>query len=192
MICIEKEREIEFPPQTAHQSLQRHERCCLRMSACAASSDKARSDSSAKVRERFTDFGLEQAEEKTRRMLFGRFSVLTGLKHRQGRPETLEFLGFKHVSGTDRAGRFALIRIPSVKSCRKFLARTRDWIFKNRHRKRWEQQQHLTKMLRGFYQYFALHHCERKLSGIRRQVQRHWLCAFKPPGSTTPAELGTP
>jgi hypothetical protein len=72
-----------------------------------------------KVRERFTDFGLELAEEKTRRMLFGRFAPLTGLKHSQVRPETFEFLGFKHVSGTDRAGRFALIRIPSVKSCRR-------------------------------------------------------------------------
>jgi hypothetical protein len=28
------------------------------------------------------------------------------------RPETLEFLGFRHVCGADRVGRFALIRIP--------------------------------------------------------------------------------
>jgi hypothetical protein len=44
---------------------------------------------------------------------------------RRLRPETFEFLGFKHVCGVDRRGRFALIRIPSTKSCRKFLARTR-------------------------------------------------------------------
>ena len=29
-------------------------------------------------------------------------------------------------------------------------------------------------MLRGFYQYFALHHCDRKLSWIRFEIQRHW------------------
>ena len=131
-----------------------------------------------KVRERFAEFGLELAEEKTRRILFGRFAASTRQRYGQGRPETFEFLGFKHVSGTDRSGHFALIRIPSAKSCRKFLLRTREWIFEHRHWRRWEQQQHLTKMLRGIYQYFALHHCERKLSWVRQQVQRQWISAL--------------
>jgi RNA-directed DNA polymerase len=130
------------------------------------------------VRERFAEFGLELAEEKTRRILFGRFAAMTCLRHGLGRPETFEFLGFKHVCGVDRAGRFALIRIPSVKSCRKFLARTREWIFHNRHWRRWEQQQHLKRMLRGFYQYFGLHHCEHKLNWVRQQVQRQWISAL--------------
>jgi RNA-directed DNA polymerase len=131
-----------------------------------------------KVRERFAEFGLELAEEKTRGILFGRFAALTRQRYGQGRPETFEFLGFKHVCGVDRSGRFALFRIPSVKSCRKFLIRTREWIFEHRHWRRWEQQQHLTRMLRGFYQYFALHHCERKLSWVRQQVQRQWISAL--------------
>jgi group II intron reverse transcriptase/maturase len=131
-----------------------------------------------KVRERFAEFGLELAEEKTRGILFGRFAAITRQRYGQGRPETFEFLGFKHVCGVDRSGRFALFRIPSVKSCRKFLIRTREWIFEHRHWRRWEQQQHLTRMLRGFYQYFALHHCERKLSWVRQQVQRQWISAL--------------
>jgi hypothetical protein len=49
----------------------------------------------------------------------------------------------------DRSGRFALIRIPSTKSCRKFLARTREWLLEHPHWNR-EQQQHLTVMLRSF------------------------------------------
>jgi hypothetical protein len=32
--------------------------------------------------------------------------------------------------------------------------------------KRREQHQHLSVMLRGFHQYFVLHHCGRKLSWI--------------------------
>jgi Reverse transcriptase (RNA-dependent DNA polymerase). len=95
------------------------------------------------------------------------------------KPETFEFLGFKHVCGEDRAGRFALIRIPCTKSCRKFLARAREWLLGHRHWKRRQQQQHLTVMLRGFYQYFALHHCDRKLSWIRHEVQRHWVHALQ-------------
>ena len=34
-------------------------------------------------------------------------------------------------------------------------------------------------MLRGFYQYFALHHCDRKLSWIRHEVQRYWVHALQ-------------
>ena len=34
-------------------------------------------------------------------------------------------------------------------------------------------------MLRGFYQYFALHHCERKLSWIRYEILRQWKHALQ-------------
>ena len=47
-------------------------------------------------------------------------------------------------------------------------------------------------MLRGFYQYFGLHHCERKLSWVRHEVQRQWIARPESPGSTTPAELDAP
>ena len=130
------------------------------------------------LRERFAQFNLELAEEKTRLLLFGRFAAVERRKHGH-RPETFEFLGFKHVCGEDRAGRFALIRIPCTKSCRKFLVRAREWLLGHRHWKRRQQQQHLTVMLRGFYQYFALHHCDRKLSWIRHEVQRHWMHALQ-------------
>src|SRR3974390_650155 len=69
-----------------------------------------------KVRERFAEFGLELAEEKNRRLSFGRFAGVTCLRHRLGRPETFEFLGFKHVCGGDRKGRFPLISFPVTKS----------------------------------------------------------------------------
>jgi RNA-directed DNA polymerase len=130
------------------------------------------------LRDRFARFNLELAEDKTRMLLFGRFAA--AMRGRHGlKPETFEFLGFKHVCGTDRSGRFALIRIPSTKSCRKFLARTREWLLAHRHWLRREQQQHLTVMLRGFYQYFALHHCERKLSWIRHEILRQWKHALQ-------------
>ena len=135
-------------------------------------------DFQRQLRERFVQFNLELAEEKTRLLLFGRFAAVERRKRGQ-KPETFEFLGFKHVCGEDRAGRFALIRIPCTKSCRKFLARARQWLLGHRHWKRRQQQQHLTVMLRGFYQYFALHHCDRKLSWIRHEVQRHWVHALQ-------------
>jgi RNA-directed DNA polymerase len=130
-------------------------------------------DFQRQLRERFARFNLELADEKTRLLLFGRFAAAMRAKQGQ-RPETFEFLGFKHVCGVDRSGKFALIRIPSVKSCRKFLIRTQEWLRAHRHWLKREQQHHLSLMLRGFYQYFGLHHCTRKLSWIRYTVQRQW------------------
>jgi hypothetical protein len=68
-----------------------------------------------------------------------------------------------------------LVRVPCVKSCRKFLAKTKQWLRQHRHWKRRDQQKQLTPMLRGFYQYFGLDHCKPKLDRTRREVQRQWV-----------------
>ena len=47
-------------------------------------------------------------------------------------------------------------------------------IYLHRLWKRRDQQRHLWEMLRGFYQYFRLHHCQEKLDWIRREVQLQW------------------
>lgn len=125
------------------------------------------------LRERLQRFDLELAEEKTRLLQFGRFAA-EAAKKRERRPETFEFLGFKHVCGRDRKGRFALIRIPSVKSCRKFLARIHEWLHRNMHWRTGDQRRKLVIMLRGFYQYFAIPHSTRKLRWVRDQVLRQW------------------
>ena len=129
------------------------------------------------LRERFARFNLALAEEKTRLLLFGRFAAATRMRSGQ-RAETFEFLGFKHVCGTDRRGRFTVIRIPSVRSCRKFLARVREWLLQHMHWSRREQQSHLRSMLHGFYQYFGLYHCQKKLGWIYCEVQRQWRRAL--------------
>src|ERR1039458_5854977 len=97
--------------------------------------------------------GRSEAESVERR---------AGAKGNTGKTRT----HFKHVCGVDRGGRFAVIRIPSVRSCRKFLARVHEWLLQHMHWSRREQQSHLRAMLQGFYQYFGLHHCNKKLSWI--------------------------
>ena len=126
------------------------------------------------LRTRFARFNLELADDKTRLLLFGRFATERTAEY-DARPETFDFLGFTHVCGTDGHGRFAVIRLPSPKSRRKFLARTKEWLARHRHWKRRDQQRHLTMMLRGFYQYFGLHHCKRKLDAVRREVALQWV-----------------
>ena len=123
------------------------------------------------VRKRLAEFNLEMAPEKTRRVPFGRRAPT----HRRGKRCSFDFLGFKHLGGKDTKGNYVVIRIPTTKSCRKFLDNVRTWLVKNMHINRVEQQKHLTKMLRGFYQYFGLHWCREKLRLVRFYVVRLWV-----------------
>jgi RNA-directed DNA polymerase len=123
-------------------------------------------------------FGLELAEEKTRLMRFGRFAR-GDMARTGGKPETFDFLGFTHVCGADRKGRFALIRIPSKKSMRKCLDNAKQWLKAHMHLEKRSQQRHLTAMLRGVYQYFGLYHCTAKLDGLRVAAQRQWAWILK-------------
>lgn len=123
---------------------------------------------------RMQGFGLELNPEKTHLLLFGRSARRRAAASGE-KPATFEFLGFKHVCGVDRKGRFAVVRIPAHDSCREFLDRTREWLRRHMHLNRRAQQAHLATMLRGFYQYFALHHCERKLDWLRHEVQLQWI-----------------
>lgn len=122
---------------------------------------------------RMREFGLELAPEKTRRLVFGRFAC-ERLKETGGKPRTFDFLGFKHVCGTDRNGKFAVVRIPSTKSLKKFREKVRDWLTSHMHWKVRDQQEKLSRMLTGFYNHFALPHCGSKLNGLYLDVRRMW------------------
>jgi RNA-directed DNA polymerase len=122
---------------------------------------------------RMKRFNLELAPEKTRMLLFGRFARARKAEFGE-KPGTFDFLGFKHVCGVDMNGKAAIVRIPSKKSCRKFLDRTHEWLKRHMHWKRRDQQRQVASMLRGFYQYFALNHCMPKLYWIFSEVRRQW------------------
>ena len=62
------------------------------------------------LKERFQKFGLELHSEKTRLIEFGRFAADNRAKRGDGKPETFAFLGFTHICGKTRGGRFAVIR----------------------------------------------------------------------------------
>ncbi len=62
------------------------------------------------LKERFRKFGLELHSEKTRLVEFGRFAADERAKRGEGKPETFAFLGFTHICGKTRGGRFTVIR----------------------------------------------------------------------------------
>ena len=120
--------------------------------------------------ERLAKFNLTLAEEKTNLLPFGRQHWQSGQSH----PHHFDFLGFRHHLGTDRKGRMAVVRIPSPKSVRKFLAGVKEWLRHHMHVRPQDQQAVLTKKLQGFYQYFALWHTTRKLADVCQEVMKLW------------------
>jgi RNA-directed DNA polymerase len=145
--------------------------CCFQNKGDAEKFDQ-------ELKARMNKFNLEIAEEKTRVMEFGKFAR-EDLAKRNTKPERFTFLGFDHVSGIDKKGKFALIRIPSRKSCRKFLDETKEWLKKHLHWRRIDQKIQLMMKLQGFYQYFGLTHCKPKLDWIQHEVKRQWRNAIK-------------
>jgi RNA-directed DNA polymerase len=64
----------------------------------------------AELRERLAKFGLELHPEKTRLLEFGPYAAENRRRAGQGKPETFNFLGFTHICGKKRNGRFTVVR----------------------------------------------------------------------------------
>jgi hypothetical protein len=62
------------------------------------------------LRERMQEFGPELHPEKTRLIQFGRLASEHRARCGLSKPETFAFLGFSHICGKTRAGKFLLMR----------------------------------------------------------------------------------
>lgn len=137
------------------------------------------------LRERLSRFALTLHPEKTRLVEFGRFAAENRARRGLGKPETFDFLGFKHICGRSRAGHFQLKR-----KSRRDRMRVKLKALKMELRRRWHepipvQGRWLAQVVRGYFAYHAvptnypslsafLHHVERLwLRALRRRSQRH-------------------
>jgi RNA-directed DNA polymerase len=62
------------------------------------------------MRKRFEEFALSLHPEKTRLIEFGRQAADRRGQRGLGKPETFNFLGFTHICGRSRHGKFLLVR----------------------------------------------------------------------------------
>jgi len=60
--------------------------------------------------QRLRKFRLELHPDKTRLVEFGSFAAVNRQRRGQGKPETFAFLGFTHICGKTRSGRFTVLR----------------------------------------------------------------------------------
>jgi len=127
------------------------------------------------LRKRFAKFSLELHPDKTRLIEFGRFAA----KNRRGRglakPETFDFLGFTHVCGKTRDGRFWLRRITIKKRMRAKLKQVKAELRRRRHWPIPEQGRWLASVLRGHFNYYAVPGNIDLITAFRDQIRWHWI-----------------
>jgi hypothetical protein len=133
----------------------------------------------ADLRERFAKSALELHPGKTRLIEFGRHAARRRKARGLGKPETFDFLGFTHICGKTRVGRFGLRRVTVSKRMRAKLAEVKDQLLRNRHQPVPEQGRWLASVVRGHCAYYAVPGNSEAIRAFRTQAVRHWYQALR-------------
>jgi group II intron reverse transcriptase/maturase len=131
------------------------------------------------LRERFAKFGLELHPDKTRLIEFGRRAARDRAARGLGKPETFDFLGFTHVCGKSKSGRFWLRRITIAKRMRAKLREVNDQLKRRRHQPVPVQGQWLRSVVQGHLAYYAVPGNTDAVAAFRTQATRHWYKALR-------------
>ncbi|MGI8307540.1 group II intron reverse transcriptase/maturase [Saccharopolyspora hattusasensis] len=133
----------------------------------------------AGLRERFAKFGLELHPDKTRLIEFGRHAARARAARGVGKPETFDFLGFTHICGKTRTGRFWVKRKTISKRMRAKLAEVKDQLKRRRHLPIPEQGLWLASVVSGHLAYYAVPGNTDAVAAFRTQATRHWYKALR-------------
>jgi RNA-directed DNA polymerase len=106
--------------------------------------------------ERLAKFGLELHPDKTRRIEFGRFAEENRKRRGEGKPETFDFLGFTHISGKNRLGRFAVRRLTIRKRMRSKLREIKQQLRPRMHDPVRQTGAWLRSVVQGYFNYYAV------------------------------------
>lgn len=126
------------------------------------------------LRERFAQFGLELHPEKTRLLPFGRKPDREWRSGRGSKPGTFDFLGFTHVCGQTRSGRFVVQRRTMRKRMQAKLSAIKEVLRQRMHQTIREQGEYLRSVLRGHDRYYGVPMNGAALCLFRRAVLRLW------------------
>jgi group II intron reverse transcriptase/maturase len=123
---------------------------------------------------RLRAFELELHPGKTRLIRFGRFAARDRGHRGLGKPETFDFLGFTHICGQTREGRFLLLRHTQRRRLRAALLAIKEGLRVRRHWPLAVQGQWLNAVVRGYFAYHGIPTNLRKLHAFRHYVIRYW------------------
>jgi RNA-directed DNA polymerase len=124
--------------------------------------------------ERLGMFGLELHPDKTRRIEFGRFAEENRRRRGEGKPETFDFLGFTHISGKNRLGRFTVRRKTIRKRMGAKLRELKQQLRERMHDPVRQTGQWLKSIVQGHFNYYAVPGNLDSLSVLRRRLTGYW------------------
>ena len=128
----------------------------------------------AALRERFAKFGLALHPDKTRLIEFGPFADRNRRGRGQGKPATFNFLGFTHLCGQTRSGRFTVLR-QTVR--RRLLAKLQEVKTERRRRMHLpipEQGAYVRSVVGGHLRYFGVPRNGPAIRLFHQEVGRLW------------------
>ena len=105
------------------------------------------------LKERLKKFGLELAEDKSQVIRFGRFARENSA---DGQTETFDFLGFTHINGKTRSGKYRVVHRTSRKKLTAKKQAVKEWMTRNMHGKPSDTIKLLNMKLIGHYRYYGI------------------------------------
>ena len=133
----------------------------------------------SELRSRLRRFSLELHPDKTKLIEFGWFAAENRERRGDGKPDTFNFLGFTHICGRSRTGRFLLLRHTMRQRLRAKLKEVKSQLRRRRHAPIAEQGKWLGSVVRGHFAYYAVSTNARALARFRHEVERHWLHSLR-------------
>ncbi|MGH3944940.1 MAG: hypothetical protein ACRDRY_18755 [Pseudonocardiaceae bacterium] len=122
---------------------------------------------------------MELHPDKTRLLEFGWHAAWRRAARGVGKPETFDFLGFTHLCGKTKTGRFWLRRITVSKRMRAKLREVNDQLKRRRHQPVPMQGHWLAAVVRGHLAYYAVPGNTDAVAAFRTQATRHWYKALR-------------
>jgi hypothetical protein len=126
------------------------------------------------LRERLAKFGLELHPEKTRRIEFGRFAEENRKRRGEDKPETFDFLGFKHISGKNGIGRFTVRRTTIRTRMRAKLRQIKQELRTRMHDPVPQTGEWLKSVVQGYFNYHAVPGNLKSLAVFRDRTLGLW------------------
>jgi group II intron reverse transcriptase/maturase len=128
----------------------------------------------AEMRERLGRFGLTLHPQKTRLIEFGRRAAADRERRGLGKPATFNFLGFTHICGRSRKGKFLLHRRTRRDRLRAKLREVKQTLRRRLHEPVAKTGAWLRQVVGGFNAYHAVPTNLHALADFRKQVRWLW------------------
>jgi RNA-directed DNA polymerase len=126
------------------------------------------------MRERLREFALTLHPDKTRVIEFGRHAAANRKRRGLGKPETFNFLGFTFICGKSRRGKFLLRRKTRRDRMRAKLKAIKQELRQRMHQPIPVQGKWLRRVVRGYFNYFAVPTNKEALGAFRYHVTNLW------------------